>query len=129
MKTKNILSISLIVSFALMIGCTPQPYFDIPYDENGDVIFTGISEVTSDGITAADNDLPVVPITLRGTRSILRSADWFPRRGSVAVIIGEPLDCGGQDWNAALEVRNKVRRQILRHLGEPDLAGERALTG
>ena len=59
MKTKNILSISLIVSFALMIGCTPQPYFDIPYDENGDVIFTGISEVTSDGITAADNAFTV----------------------------------------------------------------------
>jgi hypothetical protein len=44
------------------------------------------------------------------------------------VIIGEPLECGGTDWKAALEVRNKARQQILRHLGEPDLAGERAPT-
>ena len=59
MKTINILSISLIVSFVLMIGCTPQPYFDIPLDENGDVIFTGISEVTSAGITEADTEFTV----------------------------------------------------------------------
>jgi 1-acyl-sn-glycerol-3-phosphate acyltransferase len=77
-------------------------------------------------VTAADNDLPVLPITIRGTRSVLRSADWFPRRGTVAVIIGKPLDCGGQDWNAAVEVRNRTRKQILRHLAEPDLADDRA---
>ena len=59
MKTKNILSISLIVSFVLMMGCTPQPYFDIPLDENGDVIFTDISEVTSTGVTVADNGFTV----------------------------------------------------------------------
>jgi hypothetical protein len=59
MKTKNILSISLILSFILMMGCTPQPYFDIPYDANGNVILTGISEVTSTGITVADADFTV----------------------------------------------------------------------
>jgi len=59
MKTKNILSISLIISFILMMGCTPQPYFDIPLDDNGDVIFSGISEVTSDGATVADADFTV----------------------------------------------------------------------
>lgn len=59
MKTKNILSISFIVSFILMMGCTDQPYFDIPRDENGDVIFTGISEVTSPGVTTADDDFTI----------------------------------------------------------------------
>jgi hypothetical protein len=59
MKTKNILSISLIFSFILMMGCTDQPYFDIPLDANGDVIFTGISEVTSTGVTAADTDVTI----------------------------------------------------------------------
>ena len=79
-------------------------------------------------VTAVENDLPVVPITFRGTRSVLRSDDWFPRRGSVAVIIGEPLKCSGKGWKAALELRNRARQQILRHLGEPDLPGERAPT-
>lgn len=59
MKTKNILSISLIAFFMLMMGCTEQPYFDIPLDENGDVIFTGISEVTSTGATVANDDFTI----------------------------------------------------------------------
>jgi 1-acyl-sn-glycerol-3-phosphate acyltransferase len=77
-------------------------------------------------VIAAENDLPVVPITLRGTRSVLRSNDWFPRRGTVAVIVGGPLECGGQDWNAALKIRDRARQEILSHLGEPDLVGIRA---
>lgn len=59
MKTKNILPISFIMSFVVMMSCTDQPYFDIPYDENGNVIFSGISEVTSTGVTVADADFTV----------------------------------------------------------------------
>lgn len=59
MKTKNILSLSFIVAFVIMMGCTEQPYFDIPYDENGEVIFTDISEVTSNGVTVSDPDFTV----------------------------------------------------------------------
>ncbi len=57
MKTNNILSI--IAAFILMMGCTDQPYFDIPFDEDGNVIFTGISEVTSSGVTTADDDFTI----------------------------------------------------------------------
>ncbi|WP_455216861.1 AMP-binding protein, partial [Kaarinaea lacus] len=32
-------------------------------------------------ITAAQASLPVVPIAIRGTRSMLRAGSWFPRRG------------------------------------------------
>lgn len=54
MKTKNILSISLIFSFLLMMACTPQPYFDVPLDSNGNVIITGISDVPEIVVTTAD---------------------------------------------------------------------------
>jgi len=54
MKAKIIISLSLIVAMALVMSCTDQPYYDIPYDENGNVIFTGISKVTSTGVTTAD---------------------------------------------------------------------------
>lgn len=59
MKTKNILSISLIFSIILMMNCTPQPYFDVPLDSNGNVILTGISEVTSAGATVANPDFNI----------------------------------------------------------------------
>ena len=85
MKTKNILSISLIVSFALMMGCTPQPYFDIPYDDNGNVIFTGISEVTSTGVTAADADFTVF--------------GFFPNTKSGDVLTAEVLKHQVPSWD------------------------------
>jgi len=59
MKTKIIISLSLIFTIALMMSCTEQPYYDIPYDENGNVIFSELSEVTSDGVTVADESFTV----------------------------------------------------------------------
>ena len=53
MKAKIIISLSFIVAMALMIGCTSQPYYDIPYDENGNVYITQISKITADPVTTA----------------------------------------------------------------------------
>lgn len=75
-------------------------------------------------VTAAANGLSVVPITIRGTRSLMREDIFFPRRGTVAVIISAPIEPSGTDWDAAITLRNQVRAQVLRHLGEPDLATE-----
>lgn len=54
MKSKNIIALSFIVAIAIMTGCTEQPYYDIPYDANGNVYVTKISKVTSTGVTTAD---------------------------------------------------------------------------
>ncbi len=54
MKAKIIITLSFIAAIALMIGCTGQPYYDIPYDENGNVYITQISKVTSTGATTAN---------------------------------------------------------------------------
>lgn len=73
-------------------------------------------------VVAAEAGVPVVPVTVRGTRSILRSDHWFPRRGSIAVTIGAPILPDGKDWAAAIRLRNAARAEILRLCGEPDLA-------
>lgn len=43
MKAKIIITLSFIAAIAIMTGCTKQPYYDIPYDENGNVYITKIS--------------------------------------------------------------------------------------
>jgi hypothetical protein len=53
MKAKIIISLSLIVAMAFVMSCTDQPYYDIPYDENGNVYITQISKVTADPVTTA----------------------------------------------------------------------------
>jgi len=76
-------------------------------------------------LVAAQTGVPVMPITIRGTRSVLRGGQWFPRRGSISVHVGKPLKADGDDFDAAVRLRNAVRAVILAHCGEPDLAGEK----
>ena len=75
-------------------------------------------------VTAAQAGVPLIPVALRGTRSILREGHWLPRRGALYVTIGAPLAPQGSDWNAAIALRAAARREILLHLREPDLSLE-----
>lgn len=73
-------------------------------------------------LTAAQAGIPVLPITIRGTRNKLRGGSWFPRRGAVTIIISKPVIPEGRAWSDAVRLRDQVRAKILRHCGEPDLA-------
>ena len=80
-------------------------------------------------VTAAQANISVVPIAIRGTRSMLRSRSWFPRRGRITISIGEvirpdalPETVQDDSWQLALALRDKARQYILRHCGEPDLS-------
>jgi 1-acyl-sn-glycerol-3-phosphate acyltransferase len=75
-------------------------------------------------------NVPVVPIAIRGTRSMLRDVSLFPRRGTITVTIGQPIDprsprdaSAPDPWTTAIKLREATREYILRHCGEPDLAG------
>jgi 1-acyl-sn-glycerol-3-phosphate acyltransferase len=78
-------------------------------------------------LLAAESGLAVQPVTIRGTRSVLRGEQWFPRRGRLEVILGKPLRAEGRDFSAAIGLRDAVRAQILQDCGEPDLAQERII--
>ena len=73
---------------------------------------------------AAQAGIPVVPVALRGLRSVLRDGTWYPRRAPVSVTFGAPITPLGSDWAAAAKLRDAVRAEILRHCGEPDLGLE-----
>jgi len=73
---------------------------------------------------AAQAGIPVVPVSLRGVRSVLRDETWYPRRAPIAATFGAPIAADGEDWNAILRLRERTRAEILKHCGEPDLAGE-----
>jgi acyl carrier protein len=85
-------------------------------------------------VAAVENDVPVVPIALHGTRSMLRPGTSFPRRAVITVTVGapvapsiEPIDgkATRDTWSIALTLRDASRVHILRHCGEPDLPDDR----
>ena len=75
--------------------------------------------------TAAQANLPVVPVTLSGTRSLLRDEALLPRRSALALWLSEAIQPEGTDWQAAVRLRDQARADILSKLEEPDLADTR----
>lgn len=83
-------------------------------------------------LAAAEAGVPVVPVTLRGTRSIFRSGSWLPTHGNISIIIGKPIDPAeipdldsSSHWKIAVALHDAARRSILKNCGEPDLAKEK----
>jgi len=70
---------------------------------------------------AAQASIPVVPLAIRGTRSILRDGQWFPSHGAIELTIGPALETDEADFSAAVDLRDKARAFILDHCGEPSL--------
>jgi len=75
-------------------------------------------------MAVAEGAVPVVPVAVRGTRSMLRGDSLFPTRGIVSVIISKPVRATGSGWAAAVQLRDKIRHEILLHCGEPDLCDD-----
>jgi acyl carrier protein len=86
--------------------------------------FTGLHPFRTGAFqVAVEAGVPVVPVALRGPRSVLRDGTWFPRRAPVSVTFAQPIAANGGGWSAAVQLRERVRAEVLRHCGEPDLAG------
>ena len=73
---------------------------------------------------AVRSGCPVVPIAIRGTRSILRGDQWFPRHAAVQVEVAPAITATGSDWTDVVKLRDSVRKQILERAGEPDLVAQ-----
>ena len=105
-------------------------------------------------MAAVEAETPVVPVVLRGTRSLMRDGTWFPRRVPLHVRLGPPVPpptatdpgadskvavddgpaaAGGpvaearSDWSRAVALRDAARAWMLAHCGEPDLANRNPL--
>jgi len=81
-------------------------------------------------LTAVETGLPVFPIAIIGTRSILHPDSWILRSGSVGVHFLPAIECkvsvstDRSPWQAAILLRDAARGKILEHCGEVDLIGD-----
>jgi len=70
---------------------------------------------------AAKAKLPIIPIILRGTRSMLRGEQWFPRWSPISVVVEQFIEPTGTDLASMVGLRDAARSIILASCGEPDL--------
>lgn len=71
-------------------------------------------------LAAARTGVAVMPITLKGTRTLLPGRRKWPNPAQLAITFGSLRRAQGNDWNAALSLRDAARMEILACLGEPD---------
>jgi 1-acyl-sn-glycerol-3-phosphate acyltransferase len=66
---------------------------------------------------------PIVPVTLRGTRRLLRDGTFLPKPTRISVIACPALlpapEPAGREWAEVLRLRDETRRIISSHSGEP----------
>jgi len=70
---------------------------------------------------AMRGQLPVTPIVIRGSRSMLSSGQWLPKPGRIEVLVQPPVAVTAE-MSSATELMRRCRNSILDDLGEPDLA-------
>jgi len=70
---------------------------------------------------AADANLPLLPGIIKGTRTVLRSDQWFPRHSAISIEIGDPVLPAGADFQSIVRLRDQVRQLMLARCSEPDL--------
>ncbi|MSP51512.1 MAG: acyl-phosphate glycerol 3-phosphate acyltransferase, partial [Alphaproteobacteria bacterium] len=61
----------------------------------------------------------VVPVAIKGARSVLRVDEWFPRRGEISVAYLAKIFPRGLDFTSAVALCGAARLAIIDELGEP----------
>jgi 1-acyl-sn-glycerol-3-phosphate acyltransferase len=69
-------------------------------------------------LAAARAGVPVVPGTITGTRAVLPSDRWFPRRARIDVALLPPMRAESASWRAAVDLRDRARAAIVEALRE-----------
>ncbi len=70
---------------------------------------------------AAEAGCSILPVALRGTRSVLRDESWILRPGPVDVVIRPAIQPAAKDWPELIRLRDAAFREILAHCGEPPI--------
>jgi 1-acyl-sn-glycerol-3-phosphate acyltransferase len=78
---------------------------------------------------AVDAGVPIVPVSLAGTRRFLRDGTYLPRPTSVTITVSPPIyprtttgEAGVNEslaWHELIRLRDTTRETIRRHTGEP----------
>ena len=69
-------------------------------------------------VAAAQAQVPVLPLTLTGTRELLPEGRWWPRRAALALHIDAPIEADAiEPFAAAVRLRDAAQSVIARRLG------------
>jgi 1-acyl-sn-glycerol-3-phosphate acyltransferase len=70
---------------------------------------------------ALETGSQVVPVSLSGTRKVLRDGKWLPSWGRIRVVVSPALRARSADWVEMVRIRDDARTEILKQCNENSL--------
>lgn len=67
---------------------------------------------------AVENNIPIVPVTLRGTRKFLPDSSYLLHPTKIEVIASKPIKPKGKGWKEITRLKNEARAAIAENCGE-----------
>jgi 1-acyl-sn-glycerol-3-phosphate acyltransferase len=76
---------------------------------------------------AVETGVPIIPVSLRGTREFLPDGAFLPRPSEVTITLSPPIfprtisgeaSAGGADWRELIRLRDSVRESVAKNSGE-----------
>ncbi len=67
------------------------------------------------GIIAKELNIPVVPVSIKGTREMLAPGMKFPRPAKITVTFGRPISPEGLDYEGIVK---KLYEEVVKLMGE-----------
>ena len=80
-------------------------------------------------VAAKRSEMPVVPIAIGGSRYVLPSGAFLPRRGPLTIDILPAIAPGDPDYETSRGLAEAARQRILAVLDEPDLLEQKDRSG
>ncbi|MGH9371937.1 MAG: lysophospholipid acyltransferase family protein, partial [Vicinamibacterales bacterium] len=75
-------------------------------------------------LVAVDAGLPIVPVSVSGSRHVMRKGRLMVCPGDVRVTVHDPVPTAGVTRGSVIELANRVREIVERDVAEPRAGGE-----
>jgi fatty-acyl-CoA synthase len=75
---------------------------------------------------SVDTGAPIVPVSIEGSRKVLRDGSFLPRHSNITLTLSPPIYPGAsrdrkEDWQEVVRLRDVTRDAIAAHISEPIL--------
>ncbi len=64
-------------------------------------------------VTAVRRNIPILPVTVNGSRRVLPKGSLVVKPGKIQVVVGDPIDTGGYTADAIQELIDKTRQAVM----------------
>jgi 1-acyl-sn-glycerol-3-phosphate acyltransferase len=70
-------------------------------------------------VTAVGRKIPILPVTINGSRRVMRKGSFTLKPGKIQIVIGDPIDTSSYTTDTVQDLINKTRQTIIANF-DPD---------